>query len=446
MLSFTTAGSAFSVVWRFQGKTSAEGAEHGQQARAVLREKYGCSQAAIRPEHIRMTSTWMRPGQDPDDCSYYMDSCRDRLNACDPSEGPTDWQYEDIILQALSSEYDRICQNHLERRDFDFADIHRMMASIYADNLSRLESSKGFAGRGAAMQTVERDPTNVLCHYCDLFGHFKRKYPLRIKHQQQQRPQPVRYHQQQEHGQHQQKPRGNMFHNDSDCRVQQHKAGVNAQVAATRTQRVKGVCSAYDLPEEDDEPERPYISFTATEVQSKTEPATAPRQQNGHWLFGPLTAAHPWPFVEREKPAISLGGQDESDLSYMFGGTDGEGETLYGTGLMTSGPVAFKHKPSAGDDSVTVSVDSGAPGHYFDDLIIPSLKHRLLNYVLVTTPRKIVTAGGALLDGTAEGILQGLVTDNHGEQHLARISIAQPFLCQIGDEEGCRFHFRHRQP
>ena len=104
-------------------------------------------------------------------------------------------------------------------------------------------------------------------------------------------------------------------HNDADCRVQQHKAGGNAHVAAALTQRVKGVYSAYDLTEEDDEPKRPYSSFTATEVQSKTEPATASRQKNGSWPFGTLTAARPWPFVEREKPAISLGGQDEPDLS-----------------------------------------------------------------------------------------------------------------------------------
>ena len=127
--------------------------------------------------------------------------------------------------------------------------------------------------------------------------------------------------------------------------------------------------------------------------------------------------------MERERPAISLGGQGESDLSYMYGGVDGGGEPQYGTALMASGPAAFKHKPSAGDDSVTVLVDSGASGHYFDDLLIPSLKHRLLNYVLLTPPRKILTAGGALLDGTAEGILKVLVTDNHGEQHLARIAI-----------------------
>ena len=130
-----------------------------------------------------------------------------------------------------------------------------------------------------------------------------------------------------------------------------------------------------------------------------------PRQKNGTWPFGPVTAARSWPFVERERSAISLGGQDESDISYMYGGTDGKGEPLYGTALMTSGPAALKHKPSAGDDSVAVLVDSGAFGHYFDDLIIPSLKHRLLNYVLLNTPRKSLTAGGLLLDGTAEAIL-----------------------------------------
>ena len=127
--------------------------------------------------------------------------------------------------------------------------------------------------------------------------------------------------------------------------------------------------------------------------------------------------------MEREKPAISLGWPNEPDFFYTYGGTDGKGEPLYSTALMALEPAAFKHKPSACDDSVTALVDSGASGHYFDDPIIPGLKHRLLNYVLPTTPRKILTAGGALLDCTAEGTLQGIVTDNHGEHHLARITI-----------------------
>ena len=111
------------------------------------------------------------------------------------------------------------------------------------------------------------------------------------------------------------------------------------------------------------------------------------------------------------------------NISYMYGGTDGERKPLYGTALMAPGPAAFKHKPSTGDHSITVLVDSVVSDHYFDDLIILSLKNRLLNYVLLTTPRRILPAGGALLNGTAEEILEGLVTDNHGQQHLARIAI-----------------------
>ena len=102
VLFFTIADSAFSVVRRFQGKTPAEESGHGQQTWLALREEFnGSLHAIIRMEHIRMTSTRMRPGEDPDDYLYDMGSCRDRLNACDPPEGPTDRQYEDIILQAL---------------------------------------------------------------------------------------------------------------------------------------------------------------------------------------------------------------------------------------------------------------------------------------------------------------------------------------------------------
>ena len=68
----------------------------------------GCSLAAIRAEQIRMTRTRMRPGQDADDHVYHMDSCRDRLQPFDSPEAPMYRQYEDIILQVFSSEYDRI--------------------------------------------------------------------------------------------------------------------------------------------------------------------------------------------------------------------------------------------------------------------------------------------------------------------------------------------------
>ena len=81
-------------------------------------------------EPIRIISMRMHPGEDPDEDLYHKDSCRDRLNACDPPEGPKDRHYEDVILQTLPSESDRIRQTHLERRDFGLADIRLMMLAI----------------------------------------------------------------------------------------------------------------------------------------------------------------------------------------------------------------------------------------------------------------------------------------------------------------------------
>ena len=105
-----------------------------------------------------MNHTKMTPGQDPDEFLYIMDSRRDRLNTSTPPEGPTDRQYEGILLQALSPDYESIRRAHLERGDFGLADIRRMMAAIYADNLSRRSiTTTGIAGPGVAMKTMDRD-------------------------------------------------------------------------------------------------------------------------------------------------------------------------------------------------------------------------------------------------------------------------------------------------
>ena len=97
-----------------------------------------------------MNRTKMSPGQDPDEFLYIMDSGRNRLNTNTPTEGLRDWQDEDFLLQALSPDYESIRRAHLERRDFGLADNRRMMAAIYADNLSRRSIiSAGIAGPGA---------------------------------------------------------------------------------------------------------------------------------------------------------------------------------------------------------------------------------------------------------------------------------------------------------
>ena len=189
VLFFTTKGAVCSVVrrfCRFAGKTLDEGSEHGHRAWADLREKFdGCSKEALRVELATMNPARMSPGQDPEEFLYELDTCRERLNACDPPEGPTDRQFEDTILQAFPPEYERIHTFRLGKPDFGIADIRRMMSAIYAANLARSSSTKGIAGRGAAMPAAEDNCRDIICHYCERAGHFKNTCPLRVKHEQQ---------------------------------------------------------------------------------------------------------------------------------------------------------------------------------------------------------------------------------------------------------------------
>ena len=90
----------------------------------------------------------MSSGQDPDVFLYDLDTRCKRLSACDPPEGPTDRQFEGIILQALPPEYERIRTSYLEKPDFGIADIHRMMSAIYAANLARSSLTTGLRGAG----------------------------------------------------------------------------------------------------------------------------------------------------------------------------------------------------------------------------------------------------------------------------------------------------------
>ena len=68
-------------------------------------------------------------------------------------------------------------------------------------------------------------------------------------------------------------------------------------------------------------------------------------------------------------------------------------------------------------------MDSGASSHFFDDAIIRDPKNRLQDYVHLATLRKTLTAEGALLDGTVEGVLYGLATDYYGNRILVRVDI-----------------------
>ena len=249
---------------RFEGTTLEDGAGHGQQARATLHEMFkGDSREVIRAEHSKKDNTRLRSDQDPDEYLYIVDSYRDRLTACDPPESPTDRQYEDIILQALPPEYKVIRQACLERRDFGLADIRRMTAAIYADNLarSRSDSFRGIAGRGAAMQAMIRDRNDNKCQLCGRVGHFKTKCPLRVKQQQKNDGQQPQQRKRITHADSTTKPwrrarsrvvlipQNNLPQQRQLQPRRRKQADGNAHIAATGPSRIKGICSAFDLPE-----------------------------------------------------------------------------------------------------------------------------------------------------------------------------------------------------
>lgn len=57
----------------------------------------------------------------------------------------------------------------------------------------------------------------------------------------------------------------------------------------------------------------------------------------------------------------------------MHGGTDSEGEPLYGAALFPPGPAEIERESHVNSGVFTVIVDiSGAVGHYFVDTFFPS--------------------------------------------------------------------------
>ena len=88
--------------------------------------------------------------------------------------------------------------------------------------------------------------------------------------------------------------------------------------------------------------------------------ATAAEQSRTEetWPFGSLSTWHPWPFEQRAKPGISFGGQEKTNFCYINGGTDGEGEPLYGLAPMEKEPAEIKRKWHEGGNVVPVLVNS----------------------------------------------------------------------------------------
>ena len=303
ILFFTTSGPAFSVVRRFEGKTREDGVGHGQDSWGALREKFdGCSREALRAAHRELETVKIPSDQDPDNFLYKKDRCHDRLDSVTPKEDPSDRRYEDIFLQCLPPEYDRIRQTHFEREDCNLEDIRRMMSKIYAYNLARShsDSSRGIAGRGVAMQATRRDLSKINCYYCNKFGHYKndcanfkavhhpnrrcrqRHYKQRGGHQPDQ-PKPS--------GQQQQRGGGQMWcsyhktttHNDADCRATPANGlNGNNHFAHVRPPSVPGICSSWGLPVRDDSTRSPASHSWRKRFSLRLSPPKLPwRREKG---------------------------------------------------------------------------------------------------------------------------------------------------------------------
>ena len=171
---------------------------------------------------------------------------------------------------------------------------------------------------------------------------------------------------------------------------------------------------------------KPCISFLAREVQPAAKPAKARvEEEKRAQPLGPVQTAAPdgwrtrfWPFTSRAEPAISSGGPVDEETFKMANGEEPVEKVL-----MALSSAAVTSVDSVSSNLATLMVDSKASGHYFDDAIIRDLTHRLQDYVHLSTPRTTLTAGGALSNGTTEGVLQGFVTDDNSNQIVVRVNI-----------------------
>ena len=192
-------------------------------------------------------------------------------------------------------------------------------------------------------------------------------------------------------------------HSDDDCHARlPNRPNGNAYFAQVCPPSVPGICSSLDLPVRDDSDEKLCLSFSVREVQSATKPVEAQvGEEKGAWSFGPVPTAATegwstrlWPFTPRAEPAISFGGpvaKGKPNLCRVFGMVDDKEPVE--KALTASSSAAITPQDSVNSNLVIIMVDSGASGHYFDDIIIGHLKHRLQGYVHVASPEKLSLPG-----------------------------------------------------
>ena len=256
-----------------------------------------------------------------------MYGLRERLE--DMGQPVPDERYEDIILQALPAEYERVRTASYERRNFHLADIRRMMSALYTDHLFRPNNSPLVAGRGVAMQAAGGDDSTIKCHYCDNPGHRQKICVAWIaaqckgRNQQTTRSTPL--------GRWRRKARGDgkpmwcsfhksTTHSDETFRRQQQQMGNNGSaICANQGTDDSAVLTGSDPPPGSNIEEQ-GISFAAVEGPAREEP---PKKQS----FWPL-----------DRTGEAVASFDTSGLFSVFEGTTSE-NTGRSTFEIKEGPI-----------------------------------------------------------------------------------------------------------
>ena len=144
-----------------------------------------------------------------------------------------------------------------------------------------------------------RDFSNIDCHYCNKFGHYKNDFAdfVTIRQQNQRR----RQRQHKQRCGHKPKPGGSSSRGEGGkcCANTTRPPPTVKSIAAPGQQSgltvtptlpksvLRVFCGVWDLPVQNDSDEKPCTSFSAREVQPATKPSKAQvKEEKGTWPFG----------------------------------------------------------------------------------------------------------------------------------------------------------------
>ena len=455
------------------GKTREDGVGNGQAAWNALEKKYNSNtKEARRAYHEYLHNAKMKSGDDPDDFLYTMDGYRERLK--DMGQPVPDERYEDIILQALPAEYERVRTASYERRDFHLADIRRMMSALYIDCLSRLNNSLLVAGRGChagdwgrqqhhqvSLLRKSGTPPEKLCRLDSVpvqrrksaNDSFNTVRALERKAGGGSKSMWCSFHK-------------STTHSDETCRRQQQQMGNSGSANwANQGSDYPAVLTASDPPLGSNIKEQ-GISFAAVEVPTREELS----KEQSFWPSGPTGEAvasfdtsglfSGFEGATSEE-ATNSGAQARGTRTHITDtlttltralvlavmlhyvwltlgsspynrvastNTNGQPETFGGStdaedGLALAAVPAAEKWNRGSNSLVSVMVDSGVSGHYFDDALIPGLRYRLDNYQALAIRRWITTAGGHQLKEAGQGLPRGHSIDAEGVKRLTQLSV-----------------------